>query len=202
MAPLNLLMDLGGVLFATYPGRAMQRLADRSGRPVGVIEAALLGKTKRTFDLGQIDGAAFIAELSRVTGLELPEMEWRDLWCDIFEDLEPMQDLALELVRTHPCYLVSNTDPWHFQFLQERSPLLARFRGHHLSFEVGCAKPDPRYYRLAFERFGLAPGESVLIDNRGENVDAAIKLGARGVVHRAAETTREELVRLGVAVTG
>jgi putative hydrolase of the HAD superfamily len=196
-----LLIDAGGVLVDPHPERAVARLAARSGRSVNELEAALLGVTKRGFDRGKLDGAAFAAELGRASGLTLAEQEWRDLWCGIFDDLPLMQDLVEQLSRQHPCYLLTNIDPWHLEHLRARLPLLSRFRGVHASCEVGFAKPDPSYYRLAFERFGLAPEECVLIDDRVESVEAVTRLGARGIVHRGAEATREALAQLGIAGT-
>jgi epoxide hydrolase-like predicted phosphatase len=48
------------------------------------------------------------------------------------------------------------------------------------SHEVGWMKPDPRIYRLTCERLGVAPEDSVFVDDVEANVD-----GARGVGMRA-----------------
>jgi FMN phosphatase YigB (HAD superfamily) len=194
----NLLIDAGGVLVAPHPERAIFSLAARSGHPASDLAAELLDVSKRGFDLGELDGLGFASELRRATGLDLPESEWRELWCAIFDDLIPMQSLVTRLSRIHPCYLFSNTDPWHLAHFRARLPFLTSFRGFHPSYEARCAKPDPRYYRLGFERFALAPEECVLIDDRVANVEAVIVLGAQGIVHREAEATREALARLGI----
>jgi FMN phosphatase YigB (HAD superfamily) len=195
----HLLIDAGGVLVAPHPERAIAELAARSGRRPSDLGAALFDAAKRGFDLGRLDGEAFAAELGRVTGLDLTEDAWRALWCGIFDDLLPMQQLVARLSHTHSCYLFSNTDPWHLAHFRARLPFLGSFRGLHPSYEAGCDKPDPRYYRSGLERFGLVPEQCVLIDDQAANVEAVIVLGAEGIVHREAGETEQALARLGIA---
>jgi 2-haloacid dehalogenase/putative hydrolase of the HAD superfamily len=38
-------------------------------------------------------------------------------------------------------------------------------------------KPDPRIYRQACERFGLAPAEMLFVDDSAKNVEGAAALG-------------------------
>jgi len=194
----HLLIDAGGVLFAAHPGRAFEGIAARSGRPASEILGGVMDAAKSGFDRGRIEGPAFAAELNRATRQDLSEEEWREIWCSIFEDLSPMQALVTRLARDHGCYLFSNTDPWHLAWFRTRFPALASFRGVHPSFEAGCAKPDPRYYLLGFERFGLAPEQCLLIDDRAENVEAVTVLGAQGIVHRNAEETEAALESFGI----
>jgi FMN phosphatase YigB (HAD superfamily) len=197
----HLLIDAGGVLVAPHPERVLAALASRSGRPASQLAGPLWDLAKPGFDLGRLDGAGFASLLAEATGLDLPRPEWQALWCNIFDDLPPMEQLVSRLSHIHSCYLFSNTDPWHLEHFRARLPFLAGFRGFHPSYEAGCAKPDPRYYRLGFERFGLVPEQCVLIDDRVANVEAAIMLGARGIVHRDAGATREALIGLGIAGT-
>jgi len=51
-----------------------------------------------------------------------------------------------------------------------------------LSYEVGLVKPDPKIYRVALERLGVAPDVTLFADDRAVNVRAAEKLGLRGFV--------------------
>lgn len=38
-----------------------------------------------------------------------------------------------------------------------------------LSYQVGCAKPDPRIYRLACRRLGVAPGRAIFVGDGGSD---------------------------------
>jgi putative hydrolase of the HAD superfamily len=50
---------------------------------------------------------------------------------------------------------------------------------HHVveSSKVGVRKPDPRFYELACEMCGVAPGEAVFLDDLGVNLKPAAAMG-------------------------
>jgi epoxide hydrolase-like predicted phosphatase len=50
------------------------------------------------------------------------------------------------------------------------------------SSEVGLRKPDPRIFELALERLGVDASSAVFLDDYAGNVDAARRVGIRGVL--------------------
>jgi len=56
-----------------------------------------------------------------------------------------------------------------------------------------AAKPDPALYRIAAERAGVPAGRCLFVDDRQENVDAAVSLGMRGVLYRGPADLRRAL---------
>ena len=65
-------------------------------------------------------------------------------------------------------------------FLTERD-LKGLFDGGVASCEVHINKPDPRIYKALLDKYQLKAGESVFIDDRLENVQAAFRLGFAGI---------------------
>jgi putative hydrolase of the HAD superfamily len=59
------------------------------------------------------------------------------------------------------------------------------------SCSVGLAKPDERIFRLAAERLGIAPQNCLFIDDREENLEAAVRVGMDAAP--AADLSRLEL---------
>ena len=51
-----------------------------------------------------------------------------------------------------------------------------------ISAVLGCWKPDELMYTTAIEEIGLPPESLMFVDDRPENVEAAVRLGMRGVV--------------------
>ncbi|XP_041926191.1 acyl-CoA dehydrogenase family member 10-like [Alosa sapidissima] len=49
------------------------------------------------------------------------------------------------------------------------------------SCRVGLCKPDPRIYELCVNRLGVSPQETVFLDDLPVNVEAATKMGMRGI---------------------
>ncbi|RCG18215.1 HAD family hydrolase [Streptomyces reniochalinae] len=66
---------------------------------------------------------------------------------------------------------------------------------HHVvnSARVGVAKPDAAIYRMAAEWTGVAPERCVFVDDRQENVAAAVALGMRGHLYREPSALEEAL---------
>ena len=59
---------------------------------------------------------------------------------------------------------------------------LQEFDGGIFSYEVQSIKPEEKIYRLLLERYRIRPERAVFFDDRPVNVEAAARLGIRGVV--------------------
>lgn len=64
------------------------------------------------------------------------------------------------------------------------------------SHEAGMAKPDPRVYALVCERLGARPGETVFLDDVGQNVAGARDVGIHAVHYRDNAQAIEEIEQL------
>jgi len=67
-----------------------------------------------------------------------------------------------------------------------------------VSARVGLIKPDPAIYKLAIDQFKIIPEETIFIDDRVENIDAAISLGINGYLFKNAELLHEEIEALSL----
>jgi putative hydrolase of the HAD superfamily len=63
----------------------------------------------------------------------------------------------------------------------ERLPWLANFPHHIFSHRLGIAKPDERIYRHAISAIDLPPRETLFLDDRIENVEAARAVGLNAI---------------------
>lgn len=145
--------------------------------------------------------AAILCSAHRPTAnLPIDPVALHHYWIDIFEPLESMGPVLETLRSRYRVYLLSNAGELHWRHVAGRFTFLQSAHGVLTSFEAGVMKPDPRIYQLAEERFGLIPGRTVFIDDKRENVEAALGRGWHGIVHVSPELTRSELGRLGVTV--
>jgi 2-haloacid dehalogenase len=67
-----------------------------------------------------------------------------------------------------------------------------------LSGEEKVCKPDPKIYKILLERYQLRPEESVFIDDRQENLDAAKTLDIHTILFQTARQVREDLKSLNI----
>jgi len=70
------------------------------------------------------------------------------------------------------------------------------FDGWVISGEEGIRKPDPAIYALGAERIGLAPEETVFVDDLPGNLKPARELGMATVHHVTADETIPQLEEL------
>jgi epoxide hydrolase-like predicted phosphatase len=61
------------------------------------------------------------------------------------------------------------------------------------SAEEGIQKPDPEIYRRALARLDVMPMESIYIDDSPNKVEAANRLGMRGLLFTGSEAIREQI---------
>jgi putative hydrolase of the HAD superfamily len=76
------------------------------------------------------------------------------------------------------------------------------FEAFFASCYLGVRKPDAGIYKLALKITQREPGECVLIDDRGLNLECARELGMNTIQYKNLAQLREDLARLGVTVNG
>ena len=79
------------------------------------------------------------------------------------------------------------------EYLDARVDWLPRFDHRTFSCDVRCAKPLPEIYQSCLEGLRTAPGQTVFLDDREENVLAAEQLGIEAVLFRNVEEAAREL---------
>ena len=96
------------------------------------------------------------------------------------------------------CYALTNMERETFERRLGLYEFLGSFEGYFVSGFEGVMKPDPRFFKLALERFALVPEETLFADDKPENVAAAAALGVPATVFRDAASLRHEFVATGV----
>ncbi|MCH5334616.1 MAG: HAD family phosphatase [Alistipes sp.] len=91
-------------------------------------------------------------------------------------------------------YVLSNMSLEFIQFLR-RLPVYSHFDGEVVSCEELTVKPEPRIYEILLSRYGLDPCESMFIDDRPENTEAAAAFGIKPFVFdaKSPESSCQEL---------
>lgn len=72
-------------------------------------------------------------------------------------------------------------------------PVARHFEHLLFSCDFGSAKPDPACFGQALDRLGAPAGEVIFIDDREDNVGAAIGMGMRGIQFTGPEQARAGL---------
>jgi HAD superfamily hydrolase (TIGR01509 family) len=167
--------DLGNVLVAVDHLRFCRRLAPLTGMsPEAVYAAVFQTGLEPGYDTGRLSSREFHRQVQAHFGIDLPYPRFRELWAEIFAPLEDMEAVAARLVPRYPLYLLSNTNPMHFHYIQEHFPrLLQPFRAFILSYRVGSRKPEAEIFQALIRKIGLPPAQILYTDDKQEFVEAA-----------------------------
>lgn len=101
-----------------------------------------------------------------------------------------------------PCYALTNMEAETYPLRLERFGFLGWFDGTVVSGREGVAKPDPAIFMRLFDRFGLTPGTTLMIDDTRENLDTAGRLGIQTTLFSSSRQLRAELEAAAVLTPG
>lgn len=85
-----------------------------------------------------------------------------------------------------------------FHLAAQAAPVVAQLEDVLVSGREGIAKPDPRIFELAVERFRLDPARTLFTDDSEVNVAAAERVGLRAHHFTTHAALRDHLFALGV----
>ena len=93
----------------------------------------------------------------------------------------------------YPCFVLSNWSAETYEGMEETYPFLKDFDGKIISGRDFLIKPDPAIYELAISRFNLIQEETLFIDDRLDNIEAAQKLNFQ-IIHLTNPSLIKELI--------
>ena len=188
---------MGNVILPFDPLKPCRVLAERCRLTPGRVAQFIYGNNlERWFEQGRIDGHQFTRRVSEVLDLELDHDEFHDLWVDMFTENREVSRIVRELKPNHRLILLSNTNPWHWEYARERFTVVSEFDDRVLSYEEGVLKPHPAIYRAALEKTDRS-APVIFIDDVETNVAGAGILGITGLVFCSATQLRQDLTRMG-----
>jgi len=196
------LWDLGNVLIDWSPQRLYRQLLPDDASVDAFLSSVCTMAWHSRHDAGvpfEDNRAALIAEHPEHASLiEAWERRWDEMFNgtiagvrEIFETLD---------AASVPQDALSNLPASKIAPLRAMYPFLAQMNDIVVSGEEGLIKPDPRIFEVAKARISRPAQETVFIDDRAENVEAAKAAGFDAVRFTGAEHLREALAARGLPV--
>lgn len=179
---MKFLFDLGGVFFDWDPNHFFKNVFDDEERKYFLAEVC---NDQWNF---QQDAGRSIAEAESELIPKFPHYEneikmyyknHRKMIRGIFEEsIEVLRQLK---DKNYKCYVLSNWSAETFEGIPIDYPFMQLFDGLLISGEDKLIKPDQAIYELAKKRFNLDPEETVFIDDKLENIEAAQKMNFKTI---------------------
>jgi HAD superfamily hydrolase (TIGR01509 family) len=198
--PKAIIFDLGKVLLDFDYGIAARTLAPRTR----IGETAIRGLLDQSpllheFESGKISAAELYATFVKESGFTGSLADFRAAFGDIFTEIPSMIAMHAELRAAGlPTHILSNTNDIAVEHIQQRFPFFAGFTSYIFSHEVGAMKPKAPIYEALERSAGFTGTDLLYIDDRSENIDAAIARNWQCILHHdPAATVAEVWRRLG-----
>lgn len=170
----NVVFDLGRVVFAQDPAKSTAEFKQF----FSYVSLTPMPQFWTDYDMGVLSFDQVAEELAAYRGVE-PDFAREMITIAIGkqETIRPTEKLIDELKAAgYKLYVLSNMSREFIDFLRKQK-VYENFDGDVVSCEVGIVKPMPEIYDLLLERFDIDPAETIFIDDRKENVDAAAAKG-------------------------
>ncbi len=196
----SLLLDLGGVLVGADHSKAIQAFCALTNCETQAVKSAIYesGLGSR-LELGELNASRFRAAVCRRLGANLSSKQFDEAWCAALFELDQTEALLKGFANEHDLYMLSNTNSIHFEAVRSLFPSwIGLFRGFHLSYEVGLAKPSTAYFEGALARFALTKEACVFLDDSKKNVRSAEAIGIRAYQIGTAGLVVDDLRKWGL----
>ncbi len=197
--------DLGNVLVSFDPKIAIMNVSRRFGVDVVKVQHAIYGSgLQDRHEHGHVSGDEFAITMRESLGLsevQMPTRELLDAISDMFTPIESMSETVTQVAQTGVRYgLLSNTCHAHWDWVRRQPWRVSQLSWPVcvLSCEVGSMKPDAGIYEAAEKLAEVSTNEILFLDDKPENVAAAIDRGWNAAACFGGEEAEAVLRKFGV----
>ena len=196
------IFDYGMVLTGQPDQAAHDAMLRITGLPLDQFEAVYWAD-RHAYDEGKLTGLEFWQNIVRDAKLNLDAatIDELNLWdARMWTTQNPAmlawhRQLKQAGLRTA---ILSNMGDTVLANIERNFDWLPHFDVLIWSYQHKMAKPDPAIYQLTLERLGTRPEETLFIDDKLPNIEAARRLGLIAVQFSTIQRLRDNLVAIGL----
>jgi putative hydrolase of the HAD superfamily len=200
----SVVLDYGEVLCHRPSEEEFSRLAKVFGAGGNSFQA-LWDKNRGAFDRGDMTARAYWSALAEdaAAGIDPGQLDQICKW-----DVEMWGNTNLHMVKWLrqlrragiKTALLSNMHPDMISYLRKNCDWLDLFDFMTFSGEVRLIKPDPAIYEHTLRGLGATAHETLFVDDRGINIEAARELGIHALQFQSVAQLRHDLEAIGFPI--
>jgi putative hydrolase of the HAD superfamily len=153
------------------------------------------------YEEGRISSFHFFEHIKEKFHLKIDFEAFKGIWNPIFREDEGVKNIISSLKsKGYPLFLLSNTNELHFCYIKDNYPVVYLMDKWILSYKVGAKKPKSEIYEAVLRETNFAPKEILYIDDIPHYVEAAFRLGIKGVVFKDAGSLRKFMREIGAEI--
>ena len=194
----TLFLDIGGVILTNGWDRHMR---ERAAHKFGLDRQAFEQAHRQWYDLYEKDQISVTDYLDKVIFYEsrnFTSQEFLDFMLTCSQPIPGMIDLIIEVKKQYGLRVaaVSNEGRFAAEYRIKQFGLASFIDDFFMSCFVHLQKPDPKIYIMALEVTQTHIENAIYLDDRAHLVEAAAKLGIKGIVSTSEKETRENLIKM------
>ena len=202
MALRAVVFDYGMVLTGPQDPEAHAMLMRLTGLPLERFEQ-LYWADRLAYDEGSLTGLEFWRKLLRDANLDLPAGSDHQLneWdARMWSTVNPAMVAWQQKLKQHGVLtgILSNMGDTVLALIEKKHEWLGGFDAKVWSYQLRMVKPDPAIYRHVLGLLGTQPEETLFLDDRLENIEAAKALGIQAIQFSTVENLRQDLIAGGL----
>lgn len=179
------IFDYGGVLVHHQTDEDQARMAELAGVPKDLF-SELYWSHRQEYDKDELSYADYWLSLANRAGVtfkpetvdqlvELDTTSWMHFDSAMWEWIGQLRAAGKRVA------VLSNMPRELGEALKSRTNRFSNFDHVTLSYEVRSAKPEPAIYEHCIEGIGIEPAQTIFLDDKIANVQAAELLGLHGM---------------------
>ncbi len=183
MPSLNIVFDLGGVVFNWQPD-AIIRCVFQDSETQDLVRTEIFEHA----DWVDLDRGTIALDQAIVRGASrtgLPHEDIEKLLNEVPRSLTPIQE-TIELIRSisdsnNRCFVLSNMHVASISHLEKQYKIWDMFDGIVISSRIQKVKPEIEIYEHLLTEYQLEASETIFIDDTSENLTAASSIGIQTI---------------------
>ena len=202
MALRAVVFDYGMVLTGPPDPAAYEALQRISGLTADRLDR-FYWADRHAYDEGKLTGLEFWQNIVRDAELKLSDAAIAELnqWdARMWTTQNPAMVAWQARLNQHGLLtaILSNMGDSVHESIERAFDWIAGFDVRVWSYELKVAKPDAAIYKHVLEKLGTRPEETLFLDDKPENIQAAHALGMKGIVFSNVSKLREDLIAAGL----
>lgn len=190
-----IVFDLGGTVFSKGKQSFIDVLTAKLATDRKNIEVAVDGPHALQYRRNEIPVAEYWKKVKEALPKPVDEENLEKLWFDQYVPLPGVPELIFRLRKHYKVAYLSNNTPERVAYLHAKYNFLDWFDGGLFSYEARAVKTDGgMMYEQLLTRFpGIQPQETLVIDDRVENLEKPAQAGFETLVFENANRLCEAL---------
>lgn len=194
-----IIFDLGSVLVEIDYDKFLNKLSKEFRVSISELIKNSPDGAHIDFMKGIITGEQFHDIVCKKYNHSISIERFKQLWFSILiKQNDGVAEIAAHLHDKYQLAIMSNIDPWHFEYCLKNYHIIGTFKNKFLSYEYHLIKPDPKFFKLVAHQMNVQPKHCILIDDLSENVEAAQKVGYQMIQFKSALNLKQELKKLEI----